>query len=337
MRIGITYNLRSESKYLKGSFSAAEDAFEEFDSPETIIALCDVFNSLGHECVKLGFGKQAIDKIAASKIDFIFNIAEGYSGRSREAHMPALFEMMGTPYYGPDPFAAAITLDKITAKRIAAFLGVATPSYHIIKPFSEFNLKMIDFPAILKPAYEGSSKGIRNRSKVENIIEAEQLIAWLQRNYPNEPVIAEQFIAGREVTVGVIGNGSPEILGIMEIRPRDRDLKNFIYSLEVKRNYKTMVDYYCPAEISSSQKKMLERTALILYNAFGCRDISRFDFRVDEHGAPHFLEVNPLPGLNPVSGDIVIMARLQGIEYQELIKRIFSVALERCNLAHVCI
>ncbi|MBU0686739.1 MAG: ATP-grasp domain-containing protein [Candidatus Margulisbacteria bacterium] len=332
MKIGLTYNLKSDAKKMRFARSLPDDAFEEFDSAETINALCRIITDLGHECVKLGFGVEVVEKIFDNEIDFVFNIAEGYFGRSREAQMPAIFEMLRVPYSGPDPLAAALTLDKISAKRIATEVGVNTPDYYVVTDPKEFNFAVLNFPVILKPAFEGSSKGIRLDSKVENIADAKEKAFWLKENYPRSPIVIEKFITGKEITVGVIGNHFPQILGAMEISPRTMKLSDFVYSLEVKRNYTKLVDYICPAGISDTTLKTIEYFVKTLYPALGCRDVSRFDFRIDDSGKPYFLEVNPLPGLNPVSGDMVIMARLLGIEYADLVRRILDAALERCNV-----
>ncbi|MFH1683458.1 MAG: ATP-grasp domain-containing protein [Candidatus Margulisiibacteriota bacterium] len=331
MRIGITYNLKSEIEQLDPSRPRVEDMFEEFDSPETIEAISGAIEKMGHECVRLGFGRPAIEKLLNSQIDFVFNIAEGCQGRSREAHIPALLEMLDIRYSGPGPLAAGLSLDKISAKKVVAGSGAATPEYFAIFPGQEFKAENIQYPVILKPAYEGSSIGIRQDSKVENDGAFKNKLNWLLANYPLQPVMAERFISGREFTVAVIGNTEPEILGIMEIIPKDGDLNNFIYSLEVKRDYLRRVDYRCPPRIDNLLRGKLERVALHLFRVFGCRDVSRFDFRIDQEETPYFLEVNTLPGLHPVSSDIVIMARLKGIEYDQLIERIFKHALERYN------
>ncbi len=332
MKVGITYNLKSEIEALDTDFLRAEDMFEEFDAPETIDAISSAIGNMGHECVRLGFGRPALEKILKDRVEFVFNIAEGYFGRARESHMPALLEMLRIPHTGPDPMAAVLSLDKIMAKSIASGAGVATPAHVVFWPNEEEALEGLpEFPLIPKLAYEGSSIGIREHSKVGDRDELLGQIAWLRENYPPQPIIVERFIGGREFTVGVIGNEDPEILGIMEIIPRDVEIEDFLYSLEVKRNYLTRVKYSCPADVNEFLKKRLEAAALRLYFTFGCRDISRFDFRIDEYGTPHFLEVNTLPGLHPVSSDIVIMCRLRGIEYGELIKRIFNHARARYN------
>ncbi|MBU0502315.1 MAG: ATP-grasp domain-containing protein, partial [Candidatus Margulisbacteria bacterium] len=258
-------------------------------------------------------------------------IAEGYCGRSREAHIPALLEMLHVPHSGPDPFTAALSLDKISAKKLAAYAGATTPAHYVVLPDKEINLQVVRFPVIVKPAYEGSSIGIRQDSKVFNLPELEKKITWLRANYPSQPVIIEQFISGREFTVGITGNNTPKVLGVMEIVPIKKALKDFIYSLEVKRNYLEEVEYICPPNLSEAMMQELTRVAIHLFNNFGCRDIARFDFRIDDYGTPYFLEVNTLPGLHPVSSDIVIMARAMGIEYDQLIKKIFNTAFARYN------
>ena len=331
MKVGITYNLKSEVEQLDPSHPRVEDMFEEFDSPETIEAICAALENMGHECLRLGYGRGALEKILGNRVDFVFNIAEGYYGRSREAHIPALLEMLEIRYSGPGPLAAALSLDKVSAKKVAAGSGITTPEYFAIFPDEAFSCEKVKFPVILKPAYEGSSIGIRRDSKVESEDGFKKKLAWLMANYPHQPIIAERFIGGREFTVAVIGNKEPEIMGIMEIIPKDHDLKNFIYSLEVKRDYLRKVDYSCPPKISDLLRGRLGQAALCLYRTFGCRDVSRFDFRVDKHETHYFLEVNTLPGLHPVSSDIVIMARLKGVGYNQLIERIFKHALERYN------
>ena len=334
MKIGLSYNLKSDFQDLTSGQTQPEDAFEEFDSPETIDEICNVINMLGHQCVKLGYGEPAIQKLKEERVDFVFNIAEGFKGRYREAAMPSLFDLLNVPYSGPDPATAVSTLDKIAAKKIAADIRIPTPPFAVIRDPHNFDYKSITYPAILKPACEGSSKGIRINSKVADPEQAEEKALWLNKNYPDQPVLAEEFIGGREITVAVIGNGSPEILGIMEIRPRKMPLDEFIYSLEVKRDYQNMVDYICPAALDDNLKEKIENAALKLHRGLGCRDISRFDFRISLQNIHYFLECNPLPGLNPISSDIVIMSRLLGIEYKELIGLILSAAFKRYSINH---
>lgn len=328
MRIGITYNLKSDIPP-SALASLPEDAVEEFDLPETIEAIRDALASDGHDVFLLGGDLEIISKIKRSQIDFVFNIAEGFHGRNREAHIPALLELLGIPYSGSDPLGLAMTLDKSLAKRIAISHSIQTPEFWVLDDETDLRKAPERFPLFVKPLWEGSSKGIRLSSKVEGPSQLEQEVRRLFDQYPEEPVLVEEYIAGRELTVGVLGNRPPEILGVMEISFRDPSKKDFCYSLEVKRNWKEEVQYKVPPEIDSKSEKEIQEAALCLFSALRLRDVARFDFRMNSKGTIYFLEVNPLPGLSPESGDLVILAKKKGFSYHTLILRILKAALDR--------
>jgi D-alanine-D-alanine ligase len=155
------------------------------------------------------------------------------------------------------------------------------------------------------------------------------VVAELRRDH-RQTILLEEYIAGHEVTVGVVGNDPARVIGALAVspmRPNDR----FIYSLEVKRNYHDTVKYECPPPLPAASIAALERAALAAYDALGCRDISRVDFRLRD-GVPYFLEVNPLPGLNPVDSDLVILAERSGWSYHRLIATIVQSACKRLGL-----
>jgi D-alanine-D-alanine ligase len=152
-------------------------------------------------------------------------------------------------------------------------------------------------------------------------------IAERQRDY-RQPLLAEEFIAGDEVTVGLLGpTHDPRVLGVMRVIPR-QPTERFIYSLEVKRDFRRLVDYECPASLPAETLAEIERCAGQAYQALGCRDVARIDFRVRD-GVPYFLEANPLPGLNPESSDLVILAEIIGVTHDQLIGMILDAAVER--------
>jgi D-alanine-D-alanine ligase len=238
--------------------------------------------------------------------------------------------MLDIAYTGSDPQCLAICLDKPLTKKLVAFVSVATPRWQVIA--NRFQLGEIDwrdfpFPAFIKPAFEGSSKGIRVRSRIENAREANETALALLERY-QQPVMIEEFIAGDEITVGVVGNSPPRILGIMRILPREKN-DCFVYSLEVKRDWERLVDYECPTRLEATVLERISDSSLKAFQALGCRDLSRLDFRLSRDGTPYFLEINPLPGLNPKSGDIVIMAKKMGWTYEGLISAILEAALKR--------
>ncbi|MBI2167673.1 MAG: D-alanine--D-alanine ligase [Candidatus Omnitrophica bacterium] len=328
MRIGITYNLKSDLATRVSADSTGEEA-EEFDLPETIEALQKALAFEADSVFLLGGDLGVIDRIRENQIDFVFNIAEGFSGRSRESHLPALLEMLGVPYSGSDPVGLGLTLDKSLAKRMAISLGIPTPEFWVLETKEDVSKIPDRFPLFVKPLWQGSSIGIRRSSRVQDRPSLEREAGRLFGSHPGESVLAEEYIPGREVTVGILGNKDPEILGLMEITFRDPSEKDFCYSLEVKRDWKALVDYHVPPRLDFTLRKRIEESAIRLFQAMGLRDFARMDFRVTAGGAFYFLEANPLPGLHPGSGDLVILARKKGWSYEELVLRITRFAVER--------
>jgi D-alanine-D-alanine ligase len=322
MKIGITYDLKAD---LSASNDLPDDFQEEFDSPVTIEAIAAALRGLGHEVELLGDGRELLERLLRQPPDFVFNIAEGNGvGRCREARVPAVLEMLGIPYSGSDPLTLAVTLDKDCAKRLVQSAGVAVPRGYVLEANRELDgFAVQPYTAIIKPAWEGSSKGIRGKCVVDGADELREAVSALRRAHP-QPILIEEYIAGEELTVGIVGNEEPHILGILRVVPMRPD-ERFVYSLEVKRDYLRQVRYECwPAH----QAKAVTDAALRVYRTLGCRDVARIDFRLKD-GIPYFLEVNPLPGLNPESSDLVILSRLAGWSYEQLIERILRAALGR--------
>ncbi len=328
MRIGLAFDLKDD---FQPGRDIPEDAFEEYDSLEVVNAIAVGLRALGHDTIFLGGGRKFISKILKSKVDFVFNIAEGQGSlRSREAQVPAILEMLDIPYSGSDPQTLAITLDKPLAKRLVGAAGIATPAWLLIgslRALKAVSAGDFPLPAFIKPAFEGSSKGIRLTSRADTAARARTITRQLLAKY-RQPVLIEQYIEGGEVTVGVVGNAPPVIVGIMRVLPRSKS-KGFVYSLEVKRDWRNLVDYECPARLPKSVIKRITEASLAAFTTLGCRDFSRIDFRVAPDGTPYFLEVNPLPGLNPESGDLPIMSYKMGWTYNGLIRSIFESALAR--------
>lgn len=329
MRIGITYDLKSE---LPVAAELPDDHQEEFDSPHTIDAIAATLRNLGHEPMLLGDGPDLLRRLLEEPPDFVFNFAEGQGvGRSREARVPAVLEMLDIPYSGSDPLTMAVTLDKDCAKRLLHGSGVATPSGIIVEPHEDPQtiLSLIArYPVLVKPAWEGSSKGIRDRCLVNSSSELPGVVESIRRDH-RQPILVEEFIDGDELTVGVLGNAPPSVLGVMRVVPV-KPTPQFVYSLEVKRDFRRQVHYEVPPRFAPNLVDRVEKAALAAFRALGCRDVARIDFRLRD-GIPYFLEVNPLPGLNPESSDLVIMSEIVGWSYERLIGTILEAALTRQN------
>jgi D-alanine-D-alanine ligase len=328
LRVGITYNLRKD-------FPPREndpiDQWEEFDSEETIDAIKGVLEKEGHDVFKLGGDPRLIDRLRETPVDMVFNIAEGLQGRSREAHIPALLEFLNIPYTGSDPLTLAVTLDKSMAKRVVMSERVPTPGFRKVVTMEDLRGLDLRYPLFVKPCYEGSSKGVRLDSKISDASTLQSKMRWLLENY-GPPILIEEFVSGPEFTVGILGNEEPYVLGVMHIEIKGTPPSESIYSIEIKREWEEKVRYHCPPPVPGELLKKIEEVALGAYRALDCRDVSRVDLRVGEDGIPYFLEVNPLPGLSPSYGDLPIMARCMGWEYERLVRTIFHHALKRYGM-----
>jgi D-alanine-D-alanine ligase len=233
-----------------------------------------------------------------------------------------------------------VCLDKDWARRIVQSAGLAVPhamtiSFGSQKPPDLARLgdvlaeSGLELPVIAKPTCEGSSKGVRSKSLIEDAAEFGSTVYELWQSY-RQPILVEEFIDGKELTVGIVGNDPPKVLGIMQVKPR-QPTKHFIYSIEVKRNYKEMATYECPAKLPEEELTAVEEAALAAFEVLGCRDVARIDFRLRD-GVPYFIEANPLPGLSPISGDIVWIAGFMKVSHQELVGRIVDAALTRIGM-----
>lgn len=327
MKIGITFDLKGSAPH---GPSVPDDAEEEFDSPHTIEAIATVLRGLGHSVVLLGDGRAFLEKVLTETPDFVFNFAEGAGvSRSREARVPAVLEMLGIPFTGSDPFTLAVTLDKDCAKKLAAAAGVAVPASFALEPtdsLAGIPMGQLKFPLVVKPAWEGSSKGIRNKCLVNGPTELPDVVQSLRQAHP-QTVLLEEYIAGDELTVGLYGNAEPSVLGIMRVVPKE-NAGRFLYSLEVKRDYHRHVTFECPPALPAPILERVAQAARTAFRALSCRDIARVDFRL-RGGVPYFLEVNPLPGLHPVDSDLVMIANFAGWSYERLVGTILAEAMKR--------
>jgi len=327
MKIGICCNLKSNK-----ASRPDDDSEEEFDSPITLESISKVLNQLGHECFPLPESASLPALLLEKKPDFVFNFAEGRgTSRSRESRVPALLEIMGIPYSGSDPFTLCITLDKDVAKSVVSSAGIPTPkgwTYRGDDKLFEIIKKNDSFPFIAKPAWEGSSKGIPDASVAESLPELIKITNQVYLKY-QQPVLIEEFLTGREFTIGIVGNGSEaKVIGAMEVEPITNE-KHFVYSIDVKRNYESRVKYHIPPRLNEHELRELYQYALQAYKALDCKDLARLDFRMNAKNVPYFLEANPLPGLNPLNSDMVFINRGMGQSYESLIEKIFNAAISR--------
>jgi D-alanine-D-alanine ligase len=274
---------------------------------------------LGHTACALEDDTRLVGRLRRERPDFVVNLAAGRRGRGREAIVPSICEHLDLPYTGSDALTLAASLDKDVAKRLVSPAVEVAPGA-VVRPGEA--LPEIAFPAIVKPVCEGSSKGIRDgASLVESRAALAAQVRAVAERY-GQPALVEAYIEGAEVTAALLGGEKPRVAALMQAIPKTGDPRRFVYSLEAKRDWRRRVRYAVPPELPAATLAALERAALAAFGALGCRDVARIDFRATDDGRAVFLEANPLPGLSPEKGDIVIATRAAGLSYDALIAAI---------------
>ncbi len=326
MTIGMTYDLKTE--YVFKSEDPI-DANAEFDHPSTVEVIVSALAALGHRVVPIGNANRLRERLDHLEVDLVFNIAEGSLGRNREAQVPILLEMQGIPYVGSDGLTLALALDKLMTKRICLSEGIPTPRFFQMTHRDDSVPHDLSFPLIVKPRYEGSSKGISERSVVHSPDELRNQAEWVVRTY-RQPALVEEFICGTEFTVAVVGNAPPEALPVVQIQIDGKvDLRELFYTFS---RIAAGADYLCPARLDPPMEENLKSLAVRTYQAVDCMDFGRVDFRVDGQGNPYVLEINPLPSLSTEDVFMVVARRL-GVTYEAMIGRVVEAAIKRLGLA----
>ncbi|HEX8437914.1 D-alanine--D-alanine ligase family protein, partial [Archangium sp.] len=328
LRVGFTYNVK-RVKPVAADGTALEDSEAEYDSPTTLQAIREAIASWGHEVVDLEATAELPSVLASTPLDIVFNIAEGFKGRNRESQVPAMLELLDIPYTGSDPATLSIALDKALAKKIVRQAGIHTPNFQLMHTGKErLDKQFTTFPLIVKPVAEGSSKGVVSKSVCRSEAELREVVKEIVTKY-QQPALIEEYIGGREFTVGLLGERRPRVLPPMEIVFLDKEDKTPIYSFQHKLDWNDRIRYDAPAKIEPALLEKLRAAARGSFMALGCRDVARIDFRMDDKGRIYFIECNPLPGLTPGWSDLVLIAQGAGMDYRGLIGEIMAPAIRR--------
>ena len=337
---------------LKDGFELAADdppdAGAEYDCQETVEAISAALEADGHYVLFCSGDHTLPEALANLRPHICFNIAEGLMGDGREAQVPALCELMGVPYTASRVVANAISLDKTRTKQIWRQHGLPTA------PFQEFssndNVKgtHLNYPLFVKPAREGTGMGIDTGAIVCTPDALVARVDWVLRTY-QQPALVEEYLPGREFTVGFIGNpGDPSLrrrpelynadgyhwFPVLEIDTRP-SVSPGVYGHASKAFNISEIGapaYLCPANIPESLRTSLFEITQKAAQALNVDDVARVDFRLGADGNPYLIEINTLPGLNPYVSDLCIMAAAEGMLYQVLITEILYLAAERFSL-----
>jgi len=321
--MALTYDLRSE--YL--AIGWAQEDVAEFDTEATLDCIEAGLRELGHEVVRVGRCQTLARRLAAGeRWDLVFNFCEGARGRGREAQVPALLECFDIPYTFCDPLTACITLDKSIAKRVVRDAGFPTADFLVVEEMEDLARLALPFPVFAKPLAEGTGKGIDAASIVRDRAALEAVCGRLLQRF-RQPVLVEEFLPGREATVGILGTGrEARVLGVLEVRLLETAEKG-VYSYQNKEQCEERVELRLMEP--GPFRDETARVALGCYRALGCRDASRLDFRADARGQPNFIEANPLPGLHPTHSDLPMLNTLVGNPYGGLLDEIVRSAMKR--------
>ena len=327
MKVALLHNVRPPET----AAALPDDAFEEYDSPATIAALVAALQPLGIDVEPVVADARLPWRLSDGGFDFAFNYAEGSGRRCREAVPAAVCELLGIPFTGSDALTLAVTLDKSIAKRIVSPDVPVARGVLLDTAADEDGLGDLRYPAIVKPNDEGSSKGIREDPVCGDATAAARRARWLRERY-GCPVLVEEFLTGAEVTVAIAGNHPDvRVLGTMEIAPIADANGPFVYSIEVKRDWTRHVEYHVPPRLSAAAEHSVREYAVMAHRLLGCRDLARLDFRFDADGVPRFLECNPIPGLGPITSDIVMMTKHR-LPYEDLIQDVLRDAMRRVGI-----
>ncbi|MCU0650651.1 MAG: ATP-grasp domain-containing protein [Candidatus Omnitrophica bacterium] len=329
MNIALTYNLKKQD----GTKPA--DYFSEYDSADTINAIAQVLRTAGHVVQSVDADQPAlVSFFLKNRVDMVFNIAEGSRSKFRESEIPALLECLDIPYTGSSAFSLALALNKAMTKKILMAENIPTPLFQVFETGDEPLDAQLHFPLIVKPNREGSAKGISRTSVVHTDEELRSKVLELVCIYRQE-VLVEEFISGKELTVGILENGKTEILPVLEIDFSSAQKSGeYFYSWRMKEfqgdNSQGLTPtFHCPARLDKATELLVKETALRTHRAIGCYDISRTDIRLDRNNVPYVLEINPLPGLDPKESNFPRMAYAAGMKYDDLIESVLSSAFQR--------
>jgi D-alanine-D-alanine ligase len=362
LKVAVLANLKKNAPHFPGM---AADHWADLDSESTVESLVSAIKAGGHQAYFCEGNADLANHLREDQPDICFNICEGHFGDARESQVPGLLEMLRMPYTGSRVLALALALDKPMTKRVLMWHDLPTPAFQSFESPSEPLDSDMVFPLFVKPSREGTGMGVSAKSIVRTEPELREQLDYIINKY-KQTALVERFIAGREVTVGLVGNISGigarrlpsrfynsaardysdaglaglKAGGMTFLPPMEVDLAPYlesdgVYSNRLKTDLADQLGYLCPAPLASAQVRELNWLAAAVFRVIGCHDVSRIDFRLDESDnfKPYVLEINPLPGLAPGISDLVIEADAMGMSHTELVNLILETAIIRWGLS----
>jgi D-alanine-D-alanine ligase len=320
VKVAFTYNLKK----------SGDESEAEFDSPETVAAITQAIERNGHRCLPIdvtGTLPDLIEQLRAAAPDIVFNTAEGVRGRTREALYPAVFDELGIPHTGSDAHALTVTLDKNLTCLVVERAGVRIPRGQF-RMAGEAPDGYCPMPCLVKPNFEGSSKGITDASVVTDSTQLNATVAKALRAYP-EGVLIEEYVPGVDVVVGYMEGLGPEVLTpcAYEIKPEVAS-KFRLYDFRLKHETADPMVVACPPRLPQKTISELKAFARKAIKALNLRNCARLDFRVRDDGTVFFVEANGNPTMEP-GASLYVMTKEHGLDFDGTIGHVINNAAAR--------
>lgn len=323
MRIGIVTDVSEVDRQTEKAARA------EANYQKEVVRHLEEALSDGYDVIEYVFDDGIVQKLKDDAVDLVFNLANGRENINDRTELPTLLNGAEIPYTGSNALGHGIADDKALTAAILERNGIAHPKTAVASnPVALASIE-VEYPAIVKPNREGSSRGITDASVVKDgeelFKETAKLFAYA------EDIVVCEYIDGREITVGVIGNGEDiQVLPAVEVDFSNVGKHAKIFSFDVK--HEDLVDYHVPARLSEEERNIVEETAKKVYKLLQLRDYARIDMRIKD-GKAYVLEANSLAGLHPEESDLVKAAEAAGMDYDALIQKIVEIAIRREELS----
>jgi D-alanine-D-alanine ligase len=322
MKIAVLANLKEDAPVSKED---PPGRWDDLDDRKTVDAILASLQELGHTAQYFPATIQSVQALQNFAPDLCFNSAEGHFGDSREAQMPAILDSLRIPYTCAGVLGMSLSHNKAVAKKMFRDTRIPTANFVVVRYGIEIPSHKMNFPLFVKPGVEGSSIGINDYALVRNEEELIRQVRYV-RSITDSLILVEQYIEGREFTIGILGD---EVLPIVEIIS-----PTGFYSSAQKEDLNSAVRRVCPAELSAEKTTLFKSIAKRAMNALHLSDICRMDLRMDAQGNPYVLEVNPIPLMDPDpnQASLVFAAAAAGYSYTDIVRKIIESAAQRWNL-----
>ncbi len=300
---------------------------DEIQVRETVRAVWGSLSELGHTVTPVRAVGGFCSILGSLEPDAVVNLATGIHRKQEQANVIGMLEMTPYPFTGSGLVASVLALDKVAAKQVFSWHGIPTPQFQQFTVVDQVLDTHMAYPLLVKPVREGSGIGIHLDAVVLNEDQLRERVARIL-DQQKQPALVEEFIDGRELTVGVLGNQRTTVFPIMELLfDISTPALQRIFSYEVK--VADAVGRRCPADLTAEELTRVQDAAMGAFRALGCRDYARIDIRLTADGVPYVLEANTLPGLQPGYSEFPRLAAIAGWDYTQLIGDLLTCALQR--------